>query len=63
MSEVTIYGKDGCPYTLAAREDFEARDKELAFDFLTGVFFVDFMDVYSDVIRTISGSGSGQGHD
>jgi glutaredoxin 3 len=23
--EVVIYGKDSCPYTLAAREDYEAR--------------------------------------
>ncbi|MBA3271242.1 MAG: glutaredoxin family protein [Acidobacteria bacterium] len=23
--EVLIYGKDGCPYTLAAREDYEQR--------------------------------------
>jgi glutaredoxin 3 len=25
MSEVIIYGKDGCPYTVAAREDFKRR--------------------------------------
>lgn len=25
MSDVVIYGKDACPYTWAAREDFEAR--------------------------------------
>jgi glutaredoxin 3 len=25
MTEVIIYGKDSCPYTVAAREDFERR--------------------------------------
>jgi glutaredoxin len=25
MSDVIIYGKDSCPYTLAAREDYEQR--------------------------------------
>jgi glutaredoxin len=28
---VTIYGKDSCPYTRAARDDFEARGDEVTY--------------------------------
>ena len=32
MGEVLIYGKDSCPYTLAAREDYEQRG--VAFEYI-----------------------------
>ena len=37
MSMVIIYGKNGCPYTAAARKDFEAR----------GIHY-DYLDVQTD---------------
>jgi glutaredoxin len=31
MSEVLIFGKDSCPYTLAARDDYEARGARVTY--------------------------------
>ena len=31
MSSVLIFGKDNCPYTIAAREDFERRGRTVEY--------------------------------